>query len=127
MFVVGEDRQVHFAETGTLTPEDLDAAQQQVRARTLRWFARAGLLDPTDARDMLCWHHGGGFSRFTQSSRAAAQRLDDPGLPRSPPCHAPPTRHPRRPHRCGRQACSPALPRLPRAHLIGRIQTSRDM
>jgi hypothetical protein len=26
--------------------------QQQVRARVLRWFARAGHLEPTDAREM---------------------------------------------------------------------------
>ena len=62
VFAVGEDGQVHFAEAAALTPEDLAAVQQQVRARVLRWFARAGHLDPADARDMAGWHHGGGFS-----------------------------------------------------------------
>jgi len=27
----------------------------------LRWFARAGHLDPADAREMASWDHGGGF------------------------------------------------------------------
>jgi hypothetical protein len=50
-----------FAEAAALTPEDLAAVQQQVRARVLRWFARAGTLDPADARDMARRHHGGGL------------------------------------------------------------------
>jgi hypothetical protein len=62
VIAVGEDGQVHFAEAAALAPEDLAAVQQQVRARVLRWFARAGHLDPADARDMAGWHHGGGFS-----------------------------------------------------------------
>jgi len=53
--------QVHFAEAAALTPEDLAAVQQQVRARVLRWFARAGHLDHTDAHDMAGWHHDGGL------------------------------------------------------------------
>ena len=36
MFAQGEDGQVHFAEARALTPEDLAAVQQQVRARLLR-------------------------------------------------------------------------------------------
>jgi hypothetical protein len=36
VFTAGEDGQVHFAEAGALTPEDLAAVQQQVRARVLR-------------------------------------------------------------------------------------------
>ena len=54
--------------------------QQQVRARVLRWFARAGPLDPADAQDMAGWHHGGGFSldaavRIEGSDRAGLERL----------------------------------------------------
>ena len=52
VFASGEGGQVHFAEAAALTPEDPAAVQQQVRARVLRWFARAGPLDPADARDM---------------------------------------------------------------------------
>jgi hypothetical protein len=32
-----------------MTPEELAAAQQPARARVLRWFARAGHLEPADA------------------------------------------------------------------------------
>ena len=69
-----------FAEAAALTPEDLAAVQQPVRAQVLRWFARAGHLDQTDARDMAGWHHGGGFSldaavRIEGSDRAGLERL----------------------------------------------------
>jgi hypothetical protein len=47
-----EDGQVHFAESCVLIREDLAAVQQQVHARVLRWFARAGHRDAVDARDM---------------------------------------------------------------------------
>jgi hypothetical protein len=43
VFALGEDGQVHFAEAGALTPEDLAAVQQQVRARVMRWFAPSAL------------------------------------------------------------------------------------
>ena len=80
VFAVGEDGQVHFAEAPALTPEDLAAVQQQVRARVLRWFARAGHLDPADAQDMAGWHHGGGFSldasvRIDGPDRCGLERL----------------------------------------------------
>jgi hypothetical protein len=61
VFTAGEGEQVQFCEAASLTPEDLAAVQQQVRARVLRWFARAGPLDPADARDMAGWHQGGGL------------------------------------------------------------------
>jgi hypothetical protein len=80
VFASGADGQVHFAAAAALTPEDLAALQQQVRARVLRWFARAGPLDPADAQDMAGWHHGGGFSldaavRIEGSDRAGLERL----------------------------------------------------
>jgi len=89
VFAAGEDGQVHFAEAGVLTPQDLVAVQQQVRARVLRWFARAGHLDPADARDMTSWDHGGGFSldasvRIEGHDRAGLERLLH--LPPSPRC-----------------------------------------
>jgi len=37
-------RQLEFAEAAALRPEDLAPVQQQVRARVLRWFSRAGQL-----------------------------------------------------------------------------------
>jgi len=50
-----------------------------VRRRVLRWFARSGLLDAADARDMLGWDNGG-FSldasvRITGEDRAGLERL----------------------------------------------------
>jgi hypothetical protein len=45
----------------------------------LRWFARAGHLDPADAGDMAGWAHGGGFS-LDASVRIEGQ--DRPGLER---------------------------------------------
>lgn len=80
VFDLGEDGQVHFAEAAALTPEDLAAMQQQVRARVLRWFARAGPLDPADAQDMAGWNHGGGFSldgsvRIEAPDRTGLERL----------------------------------------------------
>ena len=61
MFTEDGDGQVQFAEAGALTPEDCAAVQQQVRARLLRWFARAGPLDAADAREIASWDHGGAF------------------------------------------------------------------
>jgi hypothetical protein len=80
VFATGEDGQVHFTEAGALTPEDLAAVQQQVRARVLRWLARAGHLDRCDARDMAGWDHGGGFSldasvRIEGPDRSGLERL----------------------------------------------------
>ncbi len=54
--------------------------QQQVRARLLRWFARAGHLDHTDAHDMARWDHRGGFSLDASvcidgADRTALERL----------------------------------------------------
>jgi hypothetical protein len=76
VFVAGEDGQVQFAEPGALTAADFAAVQQQVRARVLRWFARADHLDPADAHDMAGWDHGGGFSLDpSASARAPARTL----------------------------------------------------
>jgi hypothetical protein len=63
-----------------LTPEDLVAVLQQVRARVLRWSTRAGHFDPAAAGDMAGWDHGGGFSldasvRVEGQDRAALERL----------------------------------------------------
>jgi len=80
VFAAGEGGQVQFCEAGALTPQDLAAVQQQVRARVLRWFARAGHLDSVDARDMAGWDHGGGFSldasvRIEGADRTGLERL----------------------------------------------------
>ena len=51
-FAAGWDEQIHFAQATSLPPADIPALQWQARARVLRWFARTGILDRTDARDM---------------------------------------------------------------------------
>lgn len=49
------EEQIHFVEAAALTPQDVTVLQQQVRARVLRWFARAGPLDQAGALDMANW------------------------------------------------------------------------
>ena len=63
----------------------LDAAaiaqvQAQVRQRTLRAFVRRGLIDKSDADEMMGWEHGGGFSMdasvcISGTDRAGLERL----------------------------------------------------
>ena len=55
------------------------AITEQVRRRVLRWFARSGLLEPAETRDMRGWAHGG-FSldaavRIAGPDRAGLERL----------------------------------------------------
>jgi len=74
-----DDGQVRFLHAPALTPEDIVAIDEEVRRRTLRWFARSGLLEADDARDMLGWEKGG-FSldaavRIGGRDRAGLERL----------------------------------------------------
>ena len=69
VFAASEVGQIHFAEA-----EELVAVQRQVRARVLRWLARAGTLDPVDARDMAGWDHAGGFSLDASVRRPGPRR-----------------------------------------------------
>ena len=43
---------VRFRPAAELTPEALAAITEQVRVRVLRWFARSGLIEPDDVREM---------------------------------------------------------------------------
>ena len=50
-----------------------------MRARVLRWFARSGLIEPEDIREMLAWDNSG-FSldaavRVAANHRASLERL----------------------------------------------------
>jgi hypothetical protein len=74
-----DDGQVQFRQALTLTAEDIADIGEQVRRLVLRWFARSGLLDTDDARDMLAWDNGG-FSldasvRIAEHDRAGLERL----------------------------------------------------
>jgi len=64
-----DDGQVQSRPARAPMPEDVTAITEQVRRRILRWFARSGLLDVDDARDMLAWDNRG-FS-FDASVRVA--------------------------------------------------------
>jgi hypothetical protein len=76
VFVAGEDGQAQFTEASALTPEDCAAVQQQLRARVLRWFARAGHLDAADAREMASWEATGVTLITKWQSFCFAQSLD---------------------------------------------------
>jgi hypothetical protein len=43
---------VRFCPAAELTPQALAAIAEQVRVRVLRWFARSGLIEPDDVREM---------------------------------------------------------------------------
>jgi hypothetical protein len=45
-------RSVRFRPAAELTPEAVAVIAEQVRVRVLRWFARSGLIEPDDVREM---------------------------------------------------------------------------
>ena len=50
---------VRFRPAAELTPEAVAAIAEQVRVRVLRWFARSGLIEADDVREMLAWVNSG--------------------------------------------------------------------
>ena len=71
---------VRFCPAAELTPEAVAAIAEQVRERVLRWFARSGLIEPEDVREMLAWENSG-FSlyaavRVGAHDRAGLERLE---------------------------------------------------
>jgi hypothetical protein len=52
---------VRFRPAAELTPEAVAAIAEQVRVRVrvLRWFARSGLIEADDVRDLLAWDNSG--------------------------------------------------------------------
>ena len=70
---------VRFRPAAELTSEALAAIAEQVRVLVLRWFARSGLIEPDDVREMLAWENSG-FSldaavRVGAHYRAGLERL----------------------------------------------------
>jgi hypothetical protein len=70
---------VRFRLAADLTPQAPAAVAEQVRVRVLRWFARSGLIEPDDVREMLAWENSG-FSldaavRVGAHDRAGLERL----------------------------------------------------
>ena len=59
VFEPRNDGSIRFLPAAAPTPQEITAIAEQVRRRVLRWFARSGLLDADDARDMLGWDNGG--------------------------------------------------------------------
>ena len=50
---------MRFRPAAELTSEALAAITEQVRIRVLRWFARGGLIEPDDVREMRAWENSG--------------------------------------------------------------------
>jgi hypothetical protein len=74
------ETRLRFHEATALTHELLEGLQHTVRKRVLRHMVRHGLLESHDARDMLGWDHGGGFSlnasvRIEATDREGLERL----------------------------------------------------
>ena len=77
----GESPQsLRFFSAADLTPEALAAiAEQVLRVRVLRWFARSGLIESDDARQMLAWENSGrsldAAARVAAHDRAGLERM----------------------------------------------------
>jgi hypothetical protein len=70
---------VRFLPAAELTSEAVAVIAEQVRVRVLRWFARSGLIEADDVREMLAWENSG-FSldaavRVDAHDRAGLERL----------------------------------------------------
>lgn len=71
---------VDFHAATGLDADAIASVQAQVRQRTLRAFVRRGLIDKSDADEMMGWEHGGGFSMdasvcISGTDRAGLERL----------------------------------------------------
>lgn len=70
---------VRFLPAAELTPEALPTIAKQLRERELRWFARSGLIEPDDVREILAWEHSGFYLdaavRVDAHDRAGLERL----------------------------------------------------
>ena len=80
VFEPGPEQGVRFIEVEELDADDAEAVQTQSRRRILRAFARRGLLEKEDRKEMEQWDHGGGFSldasvRIEAHDRQGLERL----------------------------------------------------
>ncbi|WPL14899.1 Putative transposase [Thiorhodovibrio litoralis] len=64
---------LHFHPAAELTADDLAIISERVRVRVLRRFARHGLIEPNDVREMLAWDNSG-FSLDAEVCIAAQDR-----------------------------------------------------
>jgi DNA-directed RNA polymerase subunit RPC12/RpoP len=71
---------VQFIAGDELDVDDAEAVQGRVRRRILGAFARCGILDKDERKEMQLWNHGGGFSldatvRIAADDRRGLERL----------------------------------------------------
>jgi hypothetical protein len=64
----------------TIINADIEAVQEKIRKRILQAFVRRGFIERNDAKEMLSWEHGGGFSlhawvRIEEDDREGLERL----------------------------------------------------
>jgi len=69
---------VRFRPASALTPAAVVAIAEQVRVRVLRWFARSGLIERDDIREMLAWKNSG----FSLDAAVLVAAHDRAGLER---------------------------------------------
>ena len=62
VFVKDSDSQITFHKISSITEKDIQAVQERVRLRVLKYFKRSGLLEAHDVENMKTWNGGGGFS-----------------------------------------------------------------
>jgi hypothetical protein len=78
---------VRFRPAGALTPEAVAAITEQVRIRVLRWFARSGLIDRDNVREMQASREQRLLSGCRGTRRGARSRR--PGASAALLCSAP--------------------------------------
>jgi hypothetical protein len=69
---------MRFCPAAELTPQAVAAITEQVRIRVLRWFARSGLIERDDVREMLAWENSG----FSLDAAVCVAANDRAGLER---------------------------------------------
>ena len=75
---VDASESVRFRPAAELTPQALAVIAEQVRVRVLRRFARRGLIEAEDVREMLGWENSG----FSLDAEVCISAEDSAGLER---------------------------------------------
>lgn len=74
----GVPKHLDFRPASKLTPQAVASICEQVRVRVLRWFARNGLIDSGDVREILAWDNSG----FLLDAEVRIAARDGAGLER---------------------------------------------
>ncbi len=80
IFAANNDGEAVFYPATELSLEVFAALQETLRRRILGYMVRHGYLDSQEAKDMLMWEHGGGFSlhgnvRISECDRDGQEKL----------------------------------------------------